>query len=139
MNQTCVRRYDAHLQEWQLALIWSFIVSIFCIGGLLGTLVASPLIARFGRWVRAAGRCWAGLGLVRLGWASAPALGRSLFRKRSFLLNNCVTIAGAALMLLSTTAESFEMIMAARFIYGISAGEAEGAASAFLLCPVSPP
>lgn len=35
-------------------------------------------------------------------------------------------------MLLSTTAKSFEMIMAARFIYGISAGEAEETASAFL-------
>lgn len=46
-------------------------------------------------------------------------------RKRCLLLNNFVTIAGAVLMLLSRTARSFEMIMAARLIYGISSGQSE--------------
>lgn len=55
----------------------------------------------------------------------APPLGCSSSRKRCFLLNNCVTLGGAVLMLLSRGAKSFEMIMAARFIYGVSAGEAE--------------
>lgn len=59
----------------------------------------------------------------RLGGRSAPT-GCSPLRKRCLLGNNCVTVAGAVLMLLSTTAQSFEMIMAARFIYGVSAGEA---------------
>lgn len=45
-----------------------------------------------------------------------------------------MTIAGALLMLLSKTAKSFEMVMAARLIYGLSAGEAELLTSAFLVC-----
>lgn len=56
VNETCTHRYGVALQDWQVSLIWSFIVSIFCIGGLLGVLVAAPLITRFGRWVRGAGR-----------------------------------------------------------------------------------
>lgn len=46
-------------------------------------------------------------------------------RKRCLLLNNFVTIAGAVLMLLSRTARSFEMIMVARMIYGVSSGGSE--------------
>ncbi|XP_062290262.1 solute carrier family 2 member 11, like [Scomber scombrus] len=49
VNQTCLQRYGLSLQQWQLSLIWSFTVSIFCIGGLLGSLVAGPLISKFGR------------------------------------------------------------------------------------------
>lgn len=62
--------------------------------------------------------------------------GRSPFRKPCFLLNNCVTVTGAVLMILSRTVKSFEMIMVARFIYGISAGEAGDVASALLVCMV---
>uniref|UniRef100_A0A3B3B5G5 Solute carrier family 2 member 11, like n=1 Tax=Oryzias melastigma TaxID=30732 RepID=A0A3B3B5G5_ORYME len=88
INTTCVERYDFSLEEWQVSLIWSFIVSIFCIGGLLGSLMAGPLTSKFG--------------------------------KRCLLLNNFVAIAGALLMILSQTAVSFEMIMVARFLYGIN-------------------
>lgn len=56
VNETAAHRYGVRLHPEQLSLIWSFIVSVFCIGGLLGSLVAAPLIARFGRWVRGAGR-----------------------------------------------------------------------------------
>lgn len=49
--EACERRYGVSLSEWQLSLVWSFIVSVFCIGGLLGTLAAAPLITRIGRWV----------------------------------------------------------------------------------------
>lgn len=55
VNETSAHRYGVSLQDWQVSLIWSFIVSIFCIGGLLGSLVASPLVTSFGRWVRGAG------------------------------------------------------------------------------------
>uniref|UniRef100_A0A8C4NNW9 Solute carrier family 2, facilitated glucose transporter member 5 n=1 Tax=Dicentrarchus labrax TaxID=13489 RepID=A0A8C4NNW9_DICLA len=49
VNKTCLQRYNASLEQWQVSLIWSFTVSIFCIGGLLGSLVAGPLITKFGR------------------------------------------------------------------------------------------
>ncbi|XP_047425401.1 solute carrier family 2 member 11, like isoform X2 [Mugil cephalus] len=49
MNQTCVHRYNVSLEQWQVSLIWSFTVSIFCIGGLLGSLFAGSLMSKFGR------------------------------------------------------------------------------------------
>ncbi|XP_061656883.1 solute carrier family 2, facilitated glucose transporter member 9-like [Syngnathoides biaculeatus] len=49
VNQTCIRRYNVYIQEWQLSLIWSFTVSIFSIGGLLGSLLAAPFLAIVGR------------------------------------------------------------------------------------------
>lgn len=51
VNQTCVQRYGLSLEQWQLSLIWSFTMSIFCIGGLLGSLAAGPLASKFGRLV----------------------------------------------------------------------------------------
>lgn len=53
--EVCRDRYGVHLQEWQVSLIWSFLISIYCIGGLLGSLVAAPLVTRLGRWVRGGG------------------------------------------------------------------------------------
>nr|XP_046231532.1 solute carrier family 2 member 11, like isoform X2 [Scatophagus argus] len=49
VNKTCLHRYNISLEQWQVSLIWSFTVSIFCIGGLLASLVAGPLITKFGR------------------------------------------------------------------------------------------
>ncbi|XP_075960227.1 solute carrier family 2 member 11, like [Anarhichas minor] len=49
VNQTCLQRYSVSLDQWQLSLIWSFTVSIFCIGGLAGSLVSGQLISKFGR------------------------------------------------------------------------------------------
>ncbi|XP_076614847.1 solute carrier family 2 member 11, like [Chaetodon auriga] len=49
VNKTCQERYNVSLEEWQISLIWSFTVSIFCIGGLLGSLVAASLLTKFGR------------------------------------------------------------------------------------------
>uniref|UniRef100_A0A3B3ZU89 Major facilitator superfamily (MFS) profile domain-containing protein n=1 Tax=Periophthalmus magnuspinnatus TaxID=409849 RepID=A0A3B3ZU89_9GOBI len=92
VNITCVERYGVNLEKWQISLIWSFIVSIFCMGGLsLSALLANSLISKFGR-------------------------------KKLLLLNNIPALIGAVLMLLSKTAMSFEMIMAARFLQGMNAG-----------------
>ncbi|XP_073334507.1 solute carrier family 2 member 11, like [Pagrus major] len=49
VNKTCLHRYNVSLDESQVSLIWSITVSIFCLGGLLGSLVAGPLITKFGR------------------------------------------------------------------------------------------
>ncbi|XP_027031135.1 solute carrier family 2 member 11, like [Tachysurus fulvidraco] len=49
VNSTCVQRYGLSLEHWQLSLIWSFIVSMYCIGGLLGTLCAGRIAATYGR------------------------------------------------------------------------------------------
>ncbi|XP_074473991.1 solute carrier family 2 member 11, like isoform X2 [Sebastes fasciatus] len=49
VNTTCLQRYGVSLEQWQVSLIWSSTVSIFCIGGLLGSLMSSQLLTRFGR------------------------------------------------------------------------------------------
>uniref|UniRef100_UPI003AABC592 solute carrier family 2 member 11, like n=1 Tax=Centroberyx gerrardi TaxID=166262 RepID=UPI003AABC592 len=49
VNKTCVQRYSLSLEQWQVSLIWSFVVSIFCIGGLLGSLCAGRLTSNYGR------------------------------------------------------------------------------------------
>ncbi|MED6268941.1 hypothetical protein CHARACLAT_027991 [Characodon lateralis] len=101
VNKSCVHRYDRILKEWEISLIWSFTVSIFCIGGLLGSLMAGSLSSRFGR-------------------------------KHCLLLNNFLAIFGAILMLLSRTANSFEMIMVGRFLYGLNAGVGLSAQAMYL-------
>ncbi|XP_058645680.1 solute carrier family 2, facilitated glucose transporter member 11-like isoform X1 [Onychostoma macrolepis] len=45
VNSTCQQRYGHSLESWELSLIWSFIVSIYCMGGLAGTLYAGHLAA----------------------------------------------------------------------------------------------
>ncbi|XP_043107026.1 solute carrier family 2 member 11, like [Puntigrus tetrazona] len=49
VNSTCQQRYGRALEPWELSLVWSFIVSIYCIGGLAGTLYAGHLAGKYGR------------------------------------------------------------------------------------------
>ncbi|KAM6903047.1 solute carrier family 2 member 11, like [Xenentodon cancila] len=49
VNQTCLERYNLSLEEWQVSVIWSCTMSIFCIGGFVGSLVVSSLTTRLGR------------------------------------------------------------------------------------------
>uniref|UniRef100_A0A8C4ZQQ5 Solute carrier family 2 member 11, like n=1 Tax=Gadus morhua TaxID=8049 RepID=A0A8C4ZQQ5_GADMO len=91
VNTTSTERYGLPLEEWQLTLIWSFLVSIFCVGGLLGSLLAVQMGKKYGR-------------------------------KQCLLMNNLVAIVAAVLMILSKRAVSFEMIMVARFLYGVNTG-----------------
>ncbi|AWP15171.1 putative solute carrier family 2 facilitated glucose transporter member 5-like isoform 2 [Scophthalmus maximus] len=48
VNKTCQQRYGVSLEQWQVSLIWSFTVSIFCIGGLVGALVSGQLLSKYG-------------------------------------------------------------------------------------------
>ncbi|KAJ8287103.1 hypothetical protein GJAV_G00047690 [Gymnothorax javanicus] len=49
VNRTCMQRYDLFLEPWEISLIWSFIVSIFAFGGLVGALCAGKLVIIYGR------------------------------------------------------------------------------------------
>ncbi|XP_055064783.2 solute carrier family 2 member 11, like [Misgurnus anguillicaudatus] len=49
VNSTCQLRYGRSLEPWELSLIWSFIVSIYSVGGLIGALCAGRLATLFGR------------------------------------------------------------------------------------------
>ncbi|XP_041438115.1 solute carrier family 2, facilitated glucose transporter member 11-like 1 isoform X1 [Xenopus laevis] len=91
INNTWQHRYGSPLHPDKITLFWTFIVSVFSIGGLLGSLIVGYLSVRFGR-------------------------------KKTQLFNNVFALLGAALMMLSPVAKSFEMIIAGRFLYGVNAG-----------------
>ncbi|XP_074503132.1 solute carrier family 2 member 15a [Sebastes fasciatus] len=48
-NKTVVRRYGTGLNEETLTLLYSLTVSVFAIGGLLGSVIVGVLVSRFGR------------------------------------------------------------------------------------------
>ncbi|XP_072254202.1 solute carrier family 2, facilitated glucose transporter member 11-like, partial [Pyxicephalus adspersus] len=91
INSTWEKRYGSVLHPDTVMLLWSIIVAVFSIGGLLGSLIVGQLSVTFGR-------------------------------KKTQLYNNVVALVGAAFMCTSRTAQSFEMIILGRFIYGINAG-----------------
>ncbi|XP_028318670.1 solute carrier family 2 member 11, like isoform X2 [Gouania willdenowi] len=46
MNESILHRYNVQLEASQISLIWSFTVSMFCVGGLLGSLAAGLLVSK---------------------------------------------------------------------------------------------
>ncbi|XP_006783140.1 solute carrier family 2, facilitated glucose transporter member 11-like [Neolamprologus brichardi] len=49
INETFLERWDVQLEEYQVTLVWTIIVSIFSLGGFAGALIAGPMTIRFGR------------------------------------------------------------------------------------------
>uniref|UniRef100_A0A3B4ZDU2 Solute carrier family 2, facilitated glucose transporter member 5 n=1 Tax=Stegastes partitus TaxID=144197 RepID=A0A3B4ZDU2_9TELE len=49
INDTYVERWGKGLDTPQVTLVWTFVVSAFSLGGLLGALLAGPMAVRFGR------------------------------------------------------------------------------------------
>ncbi|XP_040276193.1 solute carrier family 2, facilitated glucose transporter member 11-like isoform X2 [Bufo bufo] len=49
INETWYLRYNSQLDEGLLTLIWSVIVSVFAIGGLLGTFIGGHAAVKYGR------------------------------------------------------------------------------------------
>ncbi|XP_071768787.1 solute carrier family 2, facilitated glucose transporter member 11-like [Centroberyx gerrardi] len=49
VNETFLERWDIQLQDYQVTLLWTVIVSIFSLGGFAGALIAGPMTIRFGR------------------------------------------------------------------------------------------
>lgn len=48
-NDSIRERYHVQLSNYELQVLWSAIVSVFLIGGMFGSLIASWLSDRFGR------------------------------------------------------------------------------------------
>ncbi|KAK2915120.1 solute carrier family 2, facilitated glucose transporter member 11 [Channa argus] len=49
VNETFLERWDIQLENYQVTLVWTIIVSIFSFGGFVGALIAGPMTIRFGR------------------------------------------------------------------------------------------
>ncbi|XP_039628048.1 solute carrier family 2, facilitated glucose transporter member 11 isoform X1 [Polypterus senegalus] len=49
INETWLERWGTPLESPLILMIWSFIVSIYSLGGLLGALIAGPMAVQFGR------------------------------------------------------------------------------------------
>eukprot|EP00062_Callorhinchus_milii_P023938 gi/632983311/ref/XP_007908584.1/ PREDICTED: solute carrier family 2, facilitated glucose transporter member 11-like isoform X1 [Callorhinchus milii] len=91
INETWMERHETPLQEYAAKLIWSFIVSVLPVGGIVGTYVGGHLTTKYGR-------------------------------KKCMLYNNIAIILISMIMGLSRRARYFEIILVARFLYGISIG-----------------
>lgn len=50
INATYSERYDLTLNEYSIDLIWSFVVSIFLVGGAIGSFAGSFIANRYGRY-----------------------------------------------------------------------------------------
>uniref|UniRef100_A0A8C2ZMW6 Solute carrier family 2, facilitated glucose transporter member 5 n=1 Tax=Cyclopterus lumpus TaxID=8103 RepID=A0A8C2ZMW6_CYCLU len=49
VNETFLERWNIQLEDYQVTLVWTIIVSIFSLGGFAGALIAGPMTIRFGR------------------------------------------------------------------------------------------
>ncbi|XP_053938786.1 solute carrier family 2, facilitated glucose transporter member 11 isoform X4 [Cuculus canorus] len=49
INETWLERYGSVLHQETLTLLWSFIVSMYCVGGMLGCLCSGYLTAKYGK------------------------------------------------------------------------------------------
>ncbi len=139
INQTWTERYDTEISTQVLTLLWSSIVSIFTLGGLVGASVGGTLAIRFGRWIPAkkyrtylndVSKC-AGLGsnVKCLGdvtavfrWISNLVLFFVFSRKGTLLFNNTFALLAALFMGLSYPSSSFELLIVGRFLTGVNAG-----------------
>uniref|UniRef100_A0ABM5F2L2 Major facilitator superfamily (MFS) profile domain-containing protein n=1 Tax=Pogona vitticeps TaxID=103695 RepID=A0ABM5F2L2_9SAUR len=91
INETSLERSGLPVAPRTLTLLWSLIVSIFGLGGLLGSMASGRLTTKYGK-------------------------------KSCLLGNNLLMVASAFLLGLSKAAKSYEMLLAGRFLCGLSAG-----------------
>ncbi|XP_070618590.1 solute carrier family 2, facilitated glucose transporter member 11-like isoform X2 [Erythrolamprus reginae] len=91
INETWLERFGHSVDPSTLTLLWSSVVSIFGLGGLLGSISSGFLAARYGK-------------------------------KYCFLGSNVLMVASSFLLGFSKTARSVELILAGRFLCGLSTG-----------------
>ena len=90
------RFYNSTLEESQstVKMIYSIMVSMFCIGGMVGALLTAYVAEKFGR-------------------------------KGGLLWNNIFVFIAGALMGLSKSCRSYEMLILGRFFIGVNSGQIE--------------
>uniref|UniRef100_A0A8B9D2X8 Major facilitator superfamily (MFS) profile domain-containing protein n=1 Tax=Anser cygnoides TaxID=8845 RepID=A0A8B9D2X8_ANSCY len=93
INETWMERHGSPLHPETIMLLWSFIVSVYGIGGDSHFTLNSRVLGLF-----------------------------VCFRKKCQMFTNLIMLVAALLMAFSKTAKSFEMILAGRFLYGVGTG-----------------
>ncbi|XP_064080843.1 solute carrier family 2, facilitated glucose transporter member 1-like isoform X1 [Macrobrachium nipponense] len=101
INQTNYERHGEYLTESVQTVVISIMVSIYCIGGMIGGALTGIFSTRFGR-------------------------------KGGLLVNNVFAVIAAILFGFCQMANSYEMIIAARFVIGINNGLNAGLAPMYL-------
>ncbi|XP_068599006.1 solute carrier family 2 member 9, like 1 [Brachionichthys hirsutus] len=91
INSSWHTRYQESAPPQTVTVIWSLIVSMFSVGGIIGVLVFQFIASKLGR-------------------------------KKTSIFNSVLALIGSGIMLTSKYAESYEMIIAARILYGCTAG-----------------
>ncbi|XP_048525137.1 glucose transporter type 1-like isoform X4 [Dendroctonus ponderosae] len=91
MKDVYKSRYNADMLDENVKTLYSVVVSVFAIGGMVGGFSGGMVANRFGR-------------------------------KGGLLLNNILGITGGSLMWCAKVANSYEMLIAGRFIIGINCG-----------------
>lgn len=122
-NQTIYNRYDMILTEDQLQTLWSTIISVFLVGGCVGSLGAATLADKFGRFVyiyivekSTTKICFFHYLYLFFSFISV------VFRKGSLFICGIMFAIGAVLFYFCRIASSVEMLLFARFIVGLSSG-----------------
>ena len=124
INETWRERYQTDISTNALTLLWSSIVSVFTIGGLLGVTVGGTLSVKLGRYGREK-IFWH----ILAKWSyfsyyiSLVKLLHCFSRKGTLLANNGFALAAALLMGLSYPSKVFELLVIGRFIIGMNAGK----------------
>lgn len=104
-----------------VTMIWSLIVSLYGLGAFFGSLSISSVSRMLGRCVKKTPKQTQRL--RTLGVVVQIGCCCSVLRKRAAVCSSCIAVAAGAIMLASKAAGSYEMIIAARILYGFSAGK----------------
>ncbi|XP_059511101.1 solute carrier family 2, facilitated glucose transporter member 11-like isoform X2 [Stegostoma tigrinum] len=70
INETWIERHETPLQEYSLMLFWSFLVSVYPVGGLVGAQFAAALTLKYGRQILGNENTWH----LLLAFSGLPAL-----------------------------------------------------------------
>lgn len=126
MNESHTYRYDTPIDENTQLNLYSLLVAIFAVGGMLGGLMAGWWADFFGRYVL---RFYLFIYLLIFvfmylwKYLFICVCFPFLFRKFGMLLNNAFAFAAGGLFFFSREAHSYEMIIVARLLIGFNCGK----------------
>lgn len=114
-NETLTQRYDVYLSEAAIELLWSAIVSIFLIGGAVGSLTGAGLANKFGRYK-------AYISTINWYLIFNQIFVISIHRKDCILICGVLFFIGAICFFFCRMIGSVEILLLGRFLVGFASG-----------------